>query len=505
MSTPNRRLALGALAMFGLTVIQRGFGLLAVTVLARLLEPRGLGAYNFALNSSQTFQGLTRLGIDAGLHVELAGLAPSTDQKRAEQALGEAFGLTLCLTVLAAIIMLSLADLISARLFAAPGLAPFMRIGVLVMMGQCIAQICYVGFAGLNAFARYSKVSMAGGLLSLALVLTGALAGGAYGGAAGFALAQAMVAALLFWQLRRECAGRGIALNLRWPRNEALRLLRLGLPFYLGVLWMIPVEFYALGLISRTSGVEQLGQLRVIQALMGIVGVLPNALAGPLVTYLSERHAAGHGETALMLQIRVIWVGALLLALMLATIFPLGILVIFGPHFALASRIGVLAIVPFVATMLLNVLQGALLARRKTLALFWIGALMAGVQLSLAVVLIPSHGLVGFFVAQSMAYGVGAVATGLWLYWMGALGGGLGGLVSLFVGTMLTIAALAADASIELESFIRAGAFSGLFIMVFALCWFGTFSEDERNRLAAYARMSLGRVAARFSMRGRAD
>jgi O-antigen/teichoic acid export membrane protein len=498
MTSPARRLALGAFAMFGLSVLQRGLGLVSVTVLARVLEPRGLGAYNFTLSSSQTFQGLTRLGLDAGLHVELAASSPETDKHRIEQAMGEALAVTLAVSLLAAGAMIGLADIIADRLFAAPDLASFMKVGAVVMFGQCLAQICYVGFAGLNAFPSFSRTAMIGAAISVVSVVAGAVTAGAYGGALGLAAAQLATTALLFARLKGECARRNLALGLRVPTRQVLRLLKVGFPFYLGVLWMIPVEFYVLGLLSRSAGVEVLGQLRVVQALMAVVTVLPAALSGPLITYLTERHAVGQGAGALQLQLRLMWVSALILAILVASIFPLAIGLIFGPHFAHAGTVGALAVAPFIATMLLNVLQGGLLAQRRSMALFWIGAIMAGCHVGLAWLLVPDHGLMGFFVSQGAAYGLGAAATGLWLFGWSKLMRELAWKLVLLGATALTLALLALDASAVFEWKTRLAVSLGALVLVVASCWLGVFPADERRRLKG-----LGREAALGILRRR--
>lgn len=503
MTSPTRRLAVGALAMFSLAVLQRGLGLVAVTVLARLLEPRGLGAYNFASSSSQTFQGLTRLGIDAGLHVELAASSPPADKTRIEEALGEAFGMTLGITLFAAIAMVGLAEVIADRLFAAPDLASFMKIGAVLMLGQCFAQICYIGFAGLNAFPAYSRVAMICAVLSIASVVAGAVAAGAYGGAVALAAAQLVTSALLFWSLKRECARRGLVLWPRVPTRKTLRLLNIGFPFYLGILWLIPVDFYALGLLSRSAGVEVLGQLRVVQALMALVTVLPNALSGPLVTYLTERHAAGAGPGALRLQLRLIWVIALILAITLASIFPPAIEFIFGPSFGYAGRVGVLAIAPFIATMLLNVVQGGLLAERRSLALFWIGAIMAGCHAGLAYLLVPEHGLMGYFTSQGVAYGLGAAITGLWLFRSFSLGSQAVWKWVLLIATALTVGLLVIASSIEFDWKTRIMASASLLVLVLVSCWLGVFSREERARLVSLHREGVAAIARHLSKRGR--
>ena len=449
------------------------------------------------MSSSQTFQGLTRLGLDAGLHVDLAGGSPEADKKRIEQALGEAFAVTLAVALFAAAAMIGLADVIADRLFAAPDLAPFMKIGAIVMFGQCVAQICYVGFAGLNAFPTYSRTAMIGAVISVVAVVAGALGAGAYGAAVGLAAAQLATTALLFWRLRGECLRRNLVLELRLPTKQILRLFKIGFPFYLGVLWMIPGEFYVLGLLSRSAGVEVLGQLRVVQALMAVVTVLPNALSGPLITYLTERHAAGAGGGALQLQLRFIWVSALILAILLASIFPPAIGLIFGPHFAYAGNAGVLAIAPFIGTMLLNVLQGGLLAQRRSLALFWIGGIMAACHIGLAYLLVPDHGLIGFFVSQAVAYGVGAAVTGLWLFGCPRVGSQMIWKLVLLVATASTLALLAVDANIDIEWKIRIAISLGLLGLVVASCWFGVFSAGERYRLKGFGREAATAIIGR--------
>lgn len=205
----------------------------------------------------------------------------------------------------------------------------------------------------------------------------------------------------------------------------------------------------------------------------------------------------GEGAGALNLQLRLIWVSALVLAILLAAIFPLAIGLIFGPPFALAGTVGVLAIAPFIGTMLLNVLQGGLLAQRRSLALFWIGALMAACHIGLAYLLVPGHGLMGFFVSQAAAYGMGAAVTGLWLFgWPGGGSQMIWKLV-LIIATALTLALLAVDASILFDWKARIAASLGLLGLVLVSCWFGVTSVNERQRLKGFGREAAAAMSCR--------
>jgi O-antigen/teichoic acid export membrane protein len=409
----SRTWLIGAALMTALAVVQRGAGLIAMTVLARVLDTRGLGAYAFTQSTSQTFYGIARLGADLGMHVGLAGVDLHKDKERAARLLGEGFGIFLAVAVFVSLAMSALAQPIASHLFGAADLAPYVYAAAALFAGQTMSQFAYVVFAGLNAFSAYSRVTMLSAVVTMVIVTMGAAWGGSIVAAWGLVGAQAVSVVLLTIWLARLFRMRELAFRPRWPGRTAGSILRLGFPFYAGALFVIPIDFANLAHLSRSGGVETLGDLRVTQALISLAAALPTAIAGPTLTFLTERHALGEGAAGLMLQLKAIWILAISVAIAVAAIWPFAISIAFGPGFEAARTLGVLALTSFLSLMLLSVVQGGLLARAKSGALFWIGAVHAAALAALGWLMIESYGLAGYLIAQG-----GAAAVGLGLTWL---------------------------------------------------------------------------------------
>ncbi|MDP3673060.1 MAG: hypothetical protein Q8R69_25630 [Telluria sp.] len=404
MTTPTRRTwMIGAAAMSALAVVQRGAGLLTMMLLARLVDTRGLGAYAFTQSTNQTFYGLARLGADVGLHVSLAAVNLKTDKARAEQLLGESLAVFSAMAVCVAFAIMALADPIADRLFGSPGLTPFVYAAAALFAAQAMSQYAYAAFAGLNAFAAYSRASAISVVVTTVAVPLGAYFGGALGAVWTLVAAQAGSVALMSITLSQVMKAAGLALRPRWPGGAAGTILKLGLPLYAGGLLAVPVEFANLGFLSRSAGIEALGDLRVTQALMSVATAIPTAIAGPSMTLLTEHYAANRRSAALLLQLKAIWIFGIAVAIVLATLWPHAIDLVFGTGFESARKVGALAIISFLATLLFTVAQGGLLARQAPGAFFWIGAAQAGLLALLGWLLIERYGLGGLLLAHGMA------------------------------------------------------------------------------------------------------
>ena len=399
-----------AATMFALNFFQRGLGLIAITVLARLLDATGLGAYAFAQSVAQAFSGWARLGLDAGTHVTLAN-TPQTEKAQAEAVVGEALSAMTVVSALTAIAITALSRLIAKRMFGAPELVEFIYPAAAIYMGQMMSQAIYAVFAGLGEFSAYARATMIGSVSIVLLAGAGGLAHGAIGASWGLALAQIVLLCTLVLSLRRVLAVRGLRIRPRIPGYAMLDILKVGFPFYAGVFLAVPADFFALALLGRNAGVLALGQLRVSQAVMSVATVLPVALSGPLITHLAAQNAAGNGKRTAALQAKVIWALAIVIATVLSAIWPVSIEVIFGHAFTQAEIIGVLAIAAFIPTMLLTVLQGALLAEKRALLILALGSVQAVATTLAAIWLIPHFHLAGYFGTQTLSYGVVALLT----------------------------------------------------------------------------------------------
>jgi O-antigen/teichoic acid export membrane protein len=489
MKTPARKLALGAAAMAALTFAQRGAGLIVMAALARVLDPSGLGAYAFVYATSTSAQSMTRIGVDAGLHITLA--EGVNDRAMASAVIGQAFTAALAGPLAIAGLLVLFADLVATEMFHAPQLKLYVFAAAALLVGQSLAQFFYVVFAGLNNFAQFARISALGAGVTGAFAITGGLVYGGLGAALGGVAGQAVLVTGLAFKLDKILKAHGLAFTPAFPTRQILPLIQLGLPFSLGVMVVAPADFFALGWLSKTVGVAAMADQRVIQAIMALAIMLPSALAGPMGTYLTARRAEGDMGESPLLQLRLIWGLAVVSSIGLCSVFPWLTTLLFGAAYADAGAIGALAIGAFVPTMTLMVLQSALLAHRHSQALVWIGLCMAVVLAGLAWLLIPRFQLAGFLLAQASA---AMVSAGL-AYWrlqhvvrMSAPTAWRAALLSVtaMVWAFIVFCAWAAP---PWPTRLTLGA-AGLLIAVWVL-WRFAFTAEERARLIAFAGQML--------------
>jgi len=397
-----------SLAMFTLNVGQRSMGLIGIVVLARVLDVRGLGAYTFTQSVAQSFSGWGRFGLDTGTHVSLAA---TVDRERAAAMISQSITLAAIIAAVVAAGLVAASEIIAGSLFAAPELAPFVAPAALTCAALMLFGVVYAVHAGLGTFQEYVRTAIAGAVISLALVTSGAFALGSIGAAWGLALGQITTTALTVFAMVRVLRARQIVLGLALPGRQAVEILKRGMPFFAGTLFVLPADFLTLTLLARTGGVDLLGELRVVQSIMSAASALPTAMMGPILTYLAAEYASGRGDWEVRRQLKLLWILALLIAAGLAGVWPLAVDVVAGGAFPEARRAGDLALIAFVPTMLLSVLHGALLARGNAGAqLLMVGAAQAWACVVAAYLLVPAYGLAGYLISQSFSF---AVATGV--------------------------------------------------------------------------------------------
>jgi O-antigen/teichoic acid export membrane protein len=188
-------------------------------------------------------------------------------------------------------------------------------------------------------------------------------------------------------------------------------VLAIGLPFYAGVAVAIPAEFVSLGLLSKSAGLDALGELRVTQALMSVAAMVPAALAAPLRSHLAASQIGRENSAPLVSQLKLSWGLSLAIVAGLAAIWPTAIDIVFGPGYAAAKTIGAWALIAFIPTMLASILTGALLVLKKSAFLLLAGVAQAAATITAAWELIPEFELAGFLAAQAIGATMALVVT----------------------------------------------------------------------------------------------
>lgn len=512
MTRPARRRSstlLSIVAMLVFSIFRRALGLVSISVLTRVLTPAEVGVYAFTQSTGQTFVGVLRLGALQGLHVmiarRMAGDTPAPD-------LGALIGggAILCSGIAAAGsgLMVLLAGPIAAHVFGQPELAPYVIVAAVFFAGQFLSQAAYVGFAGMGRFVEYTYHATAVGIAVVATTILGALLYGVQGAVWGFAGMTLAGAPIYAFGLLRALRSADIRLRFSPQRDHIRQIFGIGLPFYAAGVFLIPVEYWSQGLVSRFGGLGALADLRVILTLMAVVQMIPQAISGPIISLFSERegHKAGSGAASAFEHMRWLWIFALASGAILAAIWPLAVTILFGIGFPEAARMGQLAIVAFIPTIVGTSLSAGILVGGRTLPLVFVGIVQAAVMIGMALALVERLGLAGFFLAQA---GAATTAVVLWFAVLGLQARqrpSMPWIVPLALATLVLWSVLALDAAVAEPVWLRL-IFGTIGVSAFvAIIALTALSAAERQTLLENARriagMSYKRLVARRNRSG---
>jgi O-antigen/teichoic acid export membrane protein len=499
---PSALISIAAMLLF--SIIRRALGLVSISVLSRLLTQAEVGTYAFAQTTGQTFAGMLRFGVDGGLHVMIAqrvgGDRPAPDLGA---LLGGGVILCSALAAVGTAVMVLLADPIATHVFGVPELAPYVIVAAVFFAGQFLSQAAYVGFAGMGHFVEYTYYATVVGIATVAATILGALLFGVQGAVWGFASATLAGVPVYSFGIVRTLRTAGIQLRFSPQRNHIRQIFAIGLPFYAASVFLIPAEYLSQGFVSRFGGIEDLADLRVILTLMAVVQMIPHAISGPIISLFSEREGqeAGSGAASAFEHMRWLWIFALASGAALAAIWPLAVMILFGPGFPQAAAMGQLAIMAFIPTIAGTSLSAGILVGGRTLPLVFVGAVQAAVMIVMAFVLIEPLGLAGFFIAQT---GAATCAVALWLAVLGRQTRQMPlkpWMVPLAVATVALCAVLALDATTAEPVWLRL--IAGLVVVptVISALAFTAVTAVERRTLYGHARRFLRQGFERLAAR----
>ncbi len=425
--------------MMVLAVAQRLIGAVSTAVIANALGPAQLGAYAVATTTANNAYGVSRLGVDMGVHVLASAKDPVAEKAELEELLGVATTLFLGMAALGAMGCIVFSAPIALLLFRTDELLPFVQIAALLLFGQVVTQLAYVIFAGLHTFRAYARILMiVSPLVAIATALT-ALVSGAFRVAFVAGAAQVVLGAALVMVAIRTAHGMGLNIRPRLGARPVTAILRVGLPFYLAGLIALPVDYLAQASLVRGHSVSALGDLRVVVAIIAVVSLLPGALNGPMISAFSRIHGGARDIDALFSQtLRGVWTVALFGSLVVGLAWPL-LVSLFGADYDDARTIGFIALIYAVGVCLRNVWSNRLLSSERQGLLVLVNSADAVVFAICALLLVPRFGLAGYLVAQAS----GVVAPLLGATAVALVGGHRAVVRSYLIGGALSVLALA--------------------------------------------------------------
>lgn len=316
--------------------VGRIFGFASNLLLSRWLGPVDLGLFNLVTTTVQTSDTLVRCGGDYAINFELGGKPEAIDTQqgsRLARALAQLCSLSTIIVCLGIIIWvwraegLFPASLVAGNRFA---LTSFL---VLMVFCECITASAW---ELLLVSHRTSSLALRQGLffpLRLLFAAFGSFLAGVLGAMLGWSL---IALAQCLW-LKTLLSNLWQPLRI-WPPLAASiqKLLKRGLPFYAANL-LASMIFYPLLLrVASSSGLADIGYLRIGQILQQLFAFLPATLVPVLFLKLRGQSSFADQVLAMEKPLRVIWL-LLLEVLLLYCIFDqLIISWLFGSEFTSA-------------------------------------------------------------------------------------------------------------------------------------------------------------------------
>jgi O-antigen/teichoic acid export membrane protein len=387
----------------GQSLIQRILGTVTSVVLARALGPVGLGAYSAVVNTASSAYGIVRLGVDASIHVHSAEFEPAEDLRNVKGKMLSAGLLLLILAgALGALACVLLGDWLAVAVYGQPQLGHWLKLAAFLVVMQCLAQFCFATLAGLHRFAPYARVMATSAVLTAVLLAIGAYRWGLIGALVGLLTSQALTTLGLVFATKVSLGAERITLQVNDVLHWVPAHLRLGFPFYAAGLLSVPSIYFLQGMLSKYAGLDVLGHLRVLSSLLVFVSFVPSAAAAAMISHLTRSSSIDYASfiQQALINIKYVWLFAILSGLALFTFLPWLVKLLFGESYRALVIPSSFAILSAVVNCLLGVAVNILFARKRVRVIL----LQTGCQMSVfvgaAVLLIPSYGLGGYLASE---------------------------------------------------------------------------------------------------------
>ncbi len=382
--------------------LSKVFGVLSTAALTRILGNADFGLYSFVINTTSTVYGFVKLGTDAAITV-ISGKFKNEEgnHKQFGEMLGAAMILLFISGLLGAFVCLFLSDFISNSILKSNHFSPYIKFVSVFVLLQCISQFFTCTIIGFKNFAQYAKVMLSNSILGLFLSLITGIKFGIVGSVIGLALTQIISLVMLFKIFKSAINLFNIKVRFSNFISESKRILKLGFPFYLSCLAIIPCNYYAQVLLIQNSGVESIGGIRIISTIITIVTFVPNSITSIVLQKLSSvSNSRAEFLNTTFLFLKFSWIFAIIIGIIGSIFTPLFISLVFGSSFIFYYKATCLSIFSTVCTISIGIVSNAAFSSGRVILILKYTIFQSVFFIISAIALIPKYGIIGFFISE---------------------------------------------------------------------------------------------------------
>ena len=405
----------GFLQLLGGSSIGRGINFGINLLLSRVLGPSQLGLFTLILNASQTFELLSRAGVDTGLNYALTEQKGSDDLNKEKSLINTALKivrLTSCF--LLALLLLWLGP--------GNGLLPIeldnnRSLIIIITSLICVAEsLSGLPWDILLIKGEVNIVRLRQGLFA-PLKLLAALMGASLGGVEESLTCYAAMAGIqAIWLDKRTKNICKIRTGSSGHLNEAKKLVGDGLGLYANNVLSAMVFLPLLANIANSSGLQSVGYLRAGQIVVQLFTLVPGALAP--VLFIKYRTSETNEKKNIIAEqsLLLIWCFGLATLLGYILIDKQLINFLFGSQYLYSLQPTRMLIYITILESIGQILHTSILANRQIKLFLYVQNIALALSAILGWYFIPKIGLDGFILAKFVFAGVPTV-TYLWKAW----------------------------------------------------------------------------------------
>ncbi|MGH2381976.1 MAG: oligosaccharide flippase family protein [Candidatus Limnocylindria bacterium] len=393
--------ARGGGIVFGGKLFAWGARFVLAVLLARLLGAAEYGLYTVALSIAAVGSALAVFGLDSAMIRYLSIFAGRGDRERMRGSLQIGFAIPIGLSILAATVLVVMADAIATSVIGEPALAPLLRITALLVPAMVLNSLLAAMLQGLRQFGRSVLAEQflqptSRGVILVVFALTGMSAALAL---IAMLISTIVVGVLMYVYLRRAVPRVGGATR---PTGE---IVRFSLPVYFSnVVHTFGGNLQTL-LLGALSSVASAGIFAIANQIQLVGSLFHAALVRAAMPLFAELHDSGErSRLEHLYQTTSKWTFSLNMPFFLVSIaFPEALMALFGPDFTDGAQ----ALVILAWGAIVNAAtgtSGAMLDMTGHSSIKLINSTVSvGLAIGLNLLLIPSYGIVGAAIAAVAA------------------------------------------------------------------------------------------------------
>ncbi len=356
--------------ILGANIGTKVISFILLAILARLLTPAEFALYFILLSVAGSINQISDFGMAISVHQITANLLGSGDNKKIGGIFATSVFIILLAQLISTVLILIFPEKAYELLFNGKGEYTYFLLILPISLLTITSEFPMRIIMGLSIFRWISIRNILVGFGSALIIILITYFGGIKGAILGQIIALSLSTIYSIHLLRKSGRLFGFSFKQTWKLfvQNLQKLYKAGFVMYLGNTFMPALaNFYVIALITRYLPNEQFGYIRIASALTSFFSIIPSAMQPVTMSFIAEHEGKESQSTQLQdIQIRYLIGLSLIIALLLITMIPILIPILFGVEYLPGTEfIALLILINIGATLPSGLFGNFLMAQGK--------------------------------------------------------------------------------------------------------------------------------------------